>query len=65
MSDTLAEAGLLPKRQRGCQSAAATARYELEVAKFCRLILQIKSTMEFAVGSRGWCAASSVPPSAC
>jgi hypothetical protein len=47
--------GALPKRQRGRQSAAAELAYREQVAAFCRLILQIKSSMDFAVGSRGWC----------
>jgi hypothetical protein len=46
---------LLPKRSRGRQSAAAEAQYRKQVAAFCKLILQIRSTMDFAVGSRGWC----------
>lgn len=46
---------LLPKRRRGRQSDDATIEYDEQVAHFCRLILQIKSTMDFAVGSRGWC----------
>jgi hypothetical protein len=45
---------LLPKRQRGWQSPEAEAKYRERVARFCRLILQIRSTMDFAVGSRGW-----------
>ena len=50
-----AEADLLPKRRRGRQSDAAIIEYEEQVAGFCSLILQIKSTMDFDVGSRGWC----------
>jgi hypothetical protein len=50
-----AEADLLPKRQRGRQSDAAVIEYEEKVANFCSLVLQIKSTMDFDVGSRGWC----------
>jgi hypothetical protein len=46
---------LLPRRRRGRQSAAAEIAYKEEVAAFCSLILQIKSTMDFAVGARGWC----------
>ena len=46
---------LLPKRQRGRQSAAAEVQHQEQVDTFCRLILQIRSTMDFAVGSRGWC----------
>jgi hypothetical protein len=47
--------GLLPKRQRGRQSPEAEAKYREQLAAFCALIRQIKSTMDFAVGSRGWC----------
>ena len=50
-----AEADLLPKRRPGRQSDAAVIEYEEKVAEFCSLILQIKSTMDFDVGSRGWC----------
>jgi len=50
-----AAASLLPKRGRGRQSAAAEVQYQEQVAAFCALILQIRSTMDFAVGSRGWC----------
>ena len=46
---------LLPKRRRGRQSDDAAIEYEEQVAHFCRLIRQIKSEMDFAVGSRGWC----------
>jgi|SRR5262249_8718513 len=45
----------LPKRPRGRPSAAAELEYREQVARFCKLILQINSTMDFAVGSRGWC----------
>jgi hypothetical protein len=46
---------LLPRRCRGRQSIQAQIEYRDQVAAFCRLILQIRSTMDFAVGSRGWC----------
>src|SRR5262249_33047 len=46
---------LLPKRGRGRQTAEADAAYEQRVADFCQLMLQIRSTMDFRVGSRGWC----------
>jgi hypothetical protein len=48
-------AGGLPKRPRGRPSAAAEVIYREQVAAFCQLILQINSTMDFKVGSRGWC----------
>ena len=46
---------VLPKRQRGRQSERAEAEYQEQVAGFCALIQEIRSTMDFAVGSRGWC----------
>jgi hypothetical protein len=45
----------LPKRPRGRPSAAAELEYREQVAAFCALIRQIQSTMDFRVGSRGWC----------
>jgi len=36
------------KRGRGRQSAAAEAQYQKQVAAFCKLILQIRSSMDFA-----------------
>ncbi len=54
-TSTITEADLLPKRRPGRQSDTAVIEYEEKVAHFCSLILQIKSTMDFAVGSRGWC----------
>ena len=53
--DTSQGDSLLPKKRRGRQSDAATIEYDERIASFCRLILQIKSEMDFAVGSRGWC----------
>jgi hypothetical protein len=44
----------LPQRGRGRQSAAAAARYEAELAEFCAVIVQINSTLDFRVSSRGW-----------
>jgi hypothetical protein len=46
---------LLPKRHRGRQSFEAEAEYREQVATFCALIQQIRSSMDFSVGSRGWC----------
>jgi hypothetical protein len=46
---------LLPTRGRGRPSPAAEAQYRQQVAAFCNLIREIKSSMDFAVGSRGWC----------
>jgi len=47
--------GLLPKRGKGRQSPREEALYKLQVARFCDRLLQIQSTMDFKVGSRGWC----------
>jgi hypothetical protein len=46
---------LLPKRRRGYQSAEAKETYRQQVQVFCDLIVEIESTMDFKVGSRGWC----------
>jgi hypothetical protein len=46
---------LLPRRSRGRQSAEADAAYERQVSDFCALMLQIRLTMDFGIGSRGWC----------
>jgi hypothetical protein len=46
---------LLPKRCRGRQSAAAEAQYQEDLAAFCRLVLQIRSSLDFAVGVRDYC----------
>ena len=46
---------MIPTRSRGRQSAEAQARYECELAEFCSLMLQINSTLDFRVSSRGWC----------
>ena len=40
-------ASLLPKRQRGRQSPEAEAAYRQEVARFCKLILQIRLNIGF------------------
>jgi hypothetical protein len=45
----------LPKRPRGRMSAAAEATYTAELQAFCDEILKIKSSLDFAVSSRGWC----------
>jgi hypothetical protein len=46
---------LLPKRRRGRQSPADEAAHRRAVKRFCKLVLQIKSTLDFGVGSRGYC----------
>jgi hypothetical protein len=51
----LVQPSLLPTRQRGRQSPEAEARWREHLRRFCNLIKQIRSTMDFDVGSRGWC----------
>jgi hypothetical protein len=46
---------ILPRRRRGRPTPAADVRYQELVAGFCALILKIRSSMDFDVGSRGWC----------
>ena len=46
---------LLPQRCRGRQTPEAEAEYREQRERFCWLILEINSTMDFKVGSRGWC----------
>ena len=46
---------VIPYRSRGRQSAAAQAKYEDDLEAFCDDLLQIQSTIEFKVSSRGWC----------
>ena len=46
---------LIPKRPRGRQSPAAEAQYQEEVRAFCATVLEIKSTLDFAIGSREYC----------
>jgi hypothetical protein len=46
---------LLPKRRRGRQSLEAEAEYREQVVTFCALIQKIRFSMDFSVGSRGWC----------
>jgi hypothetical protein len=43
----------LPRLKRGRQTAANEAEYLTQCGTFCRLILQIRSTMDFEVGARG------------
>jgi hypothetical protein len=46
---------VLPRRSKGRQSPEKVERYDADVAKFCRQIIQINSTLDFKVSSRGWC----------
>ena len=45
----------LPRRKRGRPSAAAEAKYQEELATWCAGLLEINSTSEFKISSRGWC----------
>jgi hypothetical protein len=44
----------LPRRRRGRQSETAEAEYATRRSVFCDLILQIRSTLDFAISARGW-----------
>ena len=45
----------LPRHGRGRKTAEAQRLYEAEIDAFCRLILEIKSRLDFQVSARGWC----------
>jgi hypothetical protein len=45
----------LPRRSKGRQSQEKADRYDADVERFCRQIIQINSTLDFKVSSRGWC----------
>ena len=44
-----------PRRARGRQSAEAQALYAQDLAAFCEALVQIRSTLDFDISSRGWC----------
>jgi hypothetical protein len=44
----------LPRRARGRQNGAAEAQYQEDLSEFCRRILEIRSRLDFEVGTRGW-----------
>jgi hypothetical protein len=44
----------LPRRARGRQNGAAEAQYQEDLRQFCAQILEIRSTLDFEVGTRGW-----------
>jgi hypothetical protein len=46
--------GLLPRRGRGRPSAAAAEAWNEQVTAFCATILEIRSRLDFDVGSRDW-----------
>jgi hypothetical protein len=52
LSDLAAQ---LPRRTRGRPTPEKEAHYQAQRAAFCRLILEIRSRMDFEVGARGWC----------
>jgi hypothetical protein len=45
----------LPKRSRGRPTAALNARFDIDLAAWCAGILEINSTLDFRISSRGWC----------
>ena len=45
----------IPKRRPGRQSPAAIERYDQELAEFCAALVELDSTSEFKISSRGWC----------
>jgi hypothetical protein len=45
---------VIPKRKRGAQSVQAQQQYEAQLQAFSAGILQIRSTIDFDVSSRGW-----------
>jgi hypothetical protein len=45
----------LPKRRMGYQKPAAKDAYAEDLAAWCEAIKQLASTLEFSVGTRGWC----------
>jgi hypothetical protein len=49
------EEAFLPRRGRGRPTPAAEAKYQVLLAAFCDRILQINSSLDFAIGSRDWC----------
>src|ERR1700730_13052680 len=46
---------LLPRRSKGRQSQEKADRYDADVERCCRQIIQINSTLHFKVRSRVWC----------
>ena len=45
----------IPRRRVGQQSGAAKERFDRAVTEFCADLIQIDSTLEFKVSTRGWC----------
>ena len=46
---------VFPKRRRGHQSDAARREYDQQAQTFCDALIQIDSSIDFTVSSRGWC----------
>ncbi len=46
---------IIPRRKRGYQSDKAIEKYDRGLKAFCDEIIQIDSTLDFKVSSRGWC----------
>ena len=46
---------ILPRRSRGRQSTEAIVKYRTALKRFCDLIVEMNSTLDFRVSSRGWC----------
>jgi len=44
-----------PQRTRGRPSAASNVCYARQIKEFCDRILEIRSRLDFEVGTRGWC----------
>jgi hypothetical protein len=45
----------LPHRGRGRLSEVAQQRYDEQLREWCEGIVEINSTLDFRVSSRGWC----------
>jgi hypothetical protein len=54
-SASVSQAIVFPRRDRGRLSVEAQSKYERVVRRFCERILEINSTLDFKVSSRGWC----------
>ncbi|WP_235920885.1 hypothetical protein [Brucella anthropi] len=46
---------ILPRRPRGRMNAAKEAEYQEARAAFCAAMIEIRSRLDFSIGSRGWC----------
>lgn len=46
---------LLPETKRGRRTAAQEEKHREQLQQFSGLILEISSTLDFKIGSRGWC----------